>query len=208
MPLFGKLDLRFFGGIFDRTCVRPHDVASMTPRAGMLFGRLGSHRFRELPALEPRSECPCLELQSPYRLLLVDRSPRPCGHAVPSPMTGFGSRHPVILLLRRHGPDRPRHLVRQRDGRDHLQIAGFNTCRSSILNVWAKQVSSPLSEASVTATTTLSRKPSMASTRLRSFIDADHGAASRRLSSQPWSGSTGQPPAPSGANWKLTCPRF
>lgn len=27
---------------------------SMTPRAGMLFGRLGSHRFRELHALEPR----------------------------------------------------------------------------------------------------------------------------------------------------------
>ena len=27
---------------------------SMTPRAGMLFGRLGSHRFRELQALEPR----------------------------------------------------------------------------------------------------------------------------------------------------------
>lgn len=27
---------------------------STTPRAGMLFGRLGSHRFRELHALEPR----------------------------------------------------------------------------------------------------------------------------------------------------------
>ena len=27
---------------------------SMTPRAGMLFGRPGSHRFRELQALEPR----------------------------------------------------------------------------------------------------------------------------------------------------------
>ncbi|KUF08627.1 hypothetical protein AVJ23_21845 [Pseudoponticoccus marisrubri] len=26
----------------------------MTPRAGMLFGRPGSHRFRELQALEPR----------------------------------------------------------------------------------------------------------------------------------------------------------
>jgi hypothetical protein len=26
----------------------------MTPRAGMLFGRLGSHRFRELQALERR----------------------------------------------------------------------------------------------------------------------------------------------------------
>ena len=38
----------------DGACVRPLDVALMTPRAGMLFGRLGSHRFRELQALEPR----------------------------------------------------------------------------------------------------------------------------------------------------------
>ncbi|WP_298967111.1 hypothetical protein, partial [uncultured Roseibium sp.] len=27
---------------------------SITPPAGMLFGKLGSHRFRELQALEPR----------------------------------------------------------------------------------------------------------------------------------------------------------
>ena len=53
-PLFGKLNLRSFGGVFDRTCVRPLSVAFMTPRAGMLFGRLGSHRFRELQALGPR----------------------------------------------------------------------------------------------------------------------------------------------------------
>ena len=53
-PLFGKRNLRFVGGVFDRTCVRPLSVAFMTPRAGMLFGRRGSHRFRELPALEPR----------------------------------------------------------------------------------------------------------------------------------------------------------
>jgi len=53
-PLFGKLDLRSFGGVFDRTCVRPLSVAFMTPRAGMLFGRPGSHRFRELQALERR----------------------------------------------------------------------------------------------------------------------------------------------------------
>ncbi len=51
---FGKQNLRSFGGVFDRTCVRPHDVASVTPRAGMLFGKPGSHRFRELHALEPR----------------------------------------------------------------------------------------------------------------------------------------------------------
>ena len=38
----------------DGACVRPLSVAFMTPRAGMLFGRRGSHRFRELPALEPR----------------------------------------------------------------------------------------------------------------------------------------------------------
>jgi len=53
-PLFGKRNLRFVGGVFDRTCVRPLSVAFMTPRAGMLFGRPGSHRFRELQALEPR----------------------------------------------------------------------------------------------------------------------------------------------------------
>lgn len=54
MPLFGKRKLRSFGGIYDRTCVRPLNVVFMTPRAGMLFGRLGFHRFRELQALKPR----------------------------------------------------------------------------------------------------------------------------------------------------------
>jgi hypothetical protein len=53
-PLFGKRNLRFIGVVLDRTCVRPLSVAYVTPRAGMLFGRLGSHRFRELQALEPR----------------------------------------------------------------------------------------------------------------------------------------------------------
>ena len=53
-PLFCKRNLRCFGRIFDRTCVRPLDVPLMTPRAGLLFGKLDSHRFRELPALEPR----------------------------------------------------------------------------------------------------------------------------------------------------------
>ena len=53
-PLFGKQNHRSFGGVFDRTCVRPLNVALITPRAGMLFGKLGSHRFREKPALEPR----------------------------------------------------------------------------------------------------------------------------------------------------------
>ena len=47
------------------------------------------------------------------------------------------------------------------------QIAGFNTCRSGIPNVWAKQVSSPLPEVSVTATITLSRKTSVAIARLK-----------------------------------------
>ena len=53
-PLFGKHYLRFSAGSsigrVSGLCVWP----SMTPRAGMLFGRLGSHRFRELQALEPR----------------------------------------------------------------------------------------------------------------------------------------------------------
>lgn len=53
-PLFGKRTLRFVGGLFDRTCVRPLSVAFMTPRAGMPFGRRGSRRFRELQALGPR----------------------------------------------------------------------------------------------------------------------------------------------------------
>ena len=68
------------------------------------------------------SECPCLELRSPCRLLLVDRSPWPCGHDAPSPACGLGSRHPVIFLPRRHGPDHPRLLVRERDRRNHLRF--------------------------------------------------------------------------------------
>lgn len=71
----------------------------------------------------PGSECPCLELRSPCRLLLVDRSPRPCGQDVPSPAHGLGSRHPIIFLPRRHGPDHSRHLVRQRDRCNHLRLA-------------------------------------------------------------------------------------
>jgi len=54
VPLFGKHNLRFAGGVFDRTCVGPLSVAFMVPRAGMLFGRLGSLQFRELQAFEPR----------------------------------------------------------------------------------------------------------------------------------------------------------
>ena len=53
-PCLASIIFDVSAGVFDRTCVRPLSVAFMTPRAGMLFGRRGSHRFRELPALEPR----------------------------------------------------------------------------------------------------------------------------------------------------------
>ena len=64
-----------------------------------------------------------LELRSPYRVLLVDRSPWPCGHVVPFSFLGIRSRHSIILLLCRKRPDHPRHFVRQGNGGDHLRLA-------------------------------------------------------------------------------------
>jgi hypothetical protein len=53
-PLFGKRYLRFSAGSSIGRVSGLFVWPSMTPRAGMLFGRLGSHRFRELQALELR----------------------------------------------------------------------------------------------------------------------------------------------------------
>ena len=53
-PLFGKRDLRFSAVSSIGRVSGLWAWPSMTPRAGMLFGRPGSHRFRELQALEPR----------------------------------------------------------------------------------------------------------------------------------------------------------
>ncbi len=64
--------------------------ASMTTRAGMLSGRLGSRRFRGRPALEPAVWISRLEPRSPIPVLLVDRSPRPCDYGVPWPWIGCG----------------------------------------------------------------------------------------------------------------------
>jgi hypothetical protein len=52
-PLFGKHNPRSVGRVYDQKCVGPLSVALMMPRAGMVFGRLGSHRFRERQALVP-----------------------------------------------------------------------------------------------------------------------------------------------------------
>lgn len=48
MPPVLQADFSTVGLGLNRSCVRPHDVACLTPRAGMLFGRRGPHRFREL----------------------------------------------------------------------------------------------------------------------------------------------------------------
>ncbi len=48
MPPVLQVVLSTFGPGFNRSCVRPHSVAVLTPRSGMLFGRPGPHRFREL----------------------------------------------------------------------------------------------------------------------------------------------------------------
>ncbi len=65
--------------------------------------------------------------------------------------------------------------------------------RTEFLTVpdWPRQASSLPSEASATLMTTPSPKRSTASTRPRSSIGADRGAASKRLNSPPWNGSTG-----------------
>jgi transposase InsO family protein len=60
-----------------------------------------------------------------------------------------------------------------------------NMLASATANASPKPASSPLSAASETPMTTLSLRQSTASTRPRSFIDADHGEASRRSSSPP-----------------------
>lgn len=77
--------------VFDRTCVRPLSVAfhDATGRYAVQEGwvHIGSESCKRS---SPGSECPCLELRSPCRLLLVDRSPRPFGHAVPLPFPGSG----------------------------------------------------------------------------------------------------------------------
>lgn len=71
------------------------------------------------------------------------------------------------------------------------RIAAFNTCPFGIPSDWQKLASSRLFEASATVTTTPSLRRSTVSTRPKSFIDVDHGAASRRWNSPPWNGSIG-----------------
>ena len=48
MPQVLQADFSTFLLGFNRSCVRPLNVAFVTPRASMLFGRLDPHRFREL----------------------------------------------------------------------------------------------------------------------------------------------------------------
>lgn len=81
----------------------------------------------------PGAECPCLELQSPCRLLLVDRSLalRPCRAF--SPSSGLRSRHSIIFLLCRHIPDHAGHLVRQRNGCNHLRFARHECGQPAVL---------------------------------------------------------------------------
>lgn len=54
MPPVWQAPSSLFRQGLDRTCVRPLNVGFHDARAGMLFGRLGSHRLRELQGLEPR----------------------------------------------------------------------------------------------------------------------------------------------------------
>ena len=62
MPPILQADLLTFWQGFNRSCVRPLGVAVLTPRAGMLFGRQGPHRFRELCCSRPGTGYSCLEL--------------------------------------------------------------------------------------------------------------------------------------------------
>ncbi|RCW22479.1 hypothetical protein DFR48_1081, partial [Ciceribacter lividus] len=64
-------------------------------------------------------------------------------------------------------------------------------CSGTDRSDWPRQASSLPSEALATVTTTPSPKRSTAFTRPRSSIGADRGAASKRLNSPPWNGSTG-----------------
>src|SRR6056297_914957 len=54
-PLFGKLDLRSFGGVFDRTCVRPLSVAFHDATGRYAVRKAGFTSVqRACRALEPR----------------------------------------------------------------------------------------------------------------------------------------------------------
>jgi len=69
MPPIKQANFSTFWQGFNRSCVRPLIVTVLTSRAGMLFGRLGPYRFRELCCSHPLAGYPCLELWSPCRLL-------------------------------------------------------------------------------------------------------------------------------------------
>lgn len=125
-----------FGGVFDRTCVRPLSVAFYDATGGSCCSEGWVHIGSEsCKRSSPGSEFPCLELRSPYRVLLVDRSPWPCGHVVPFSFLGIRSHHSIILLLCRNCPDHPRCsrcagtsgaaplTVRQGNGCHHLRFA-------------------------------------------------------------------------------------
>jgi hypothetical protein len=61
----------------------------MTPRAGRLFGRLGTTSVqRAASAGAPGLNVPVMNFGARVALRLADRSPRPCGHAPPSPAWG------------------------------------------------------------------------------------------------------------------------
>lgn len=131
-PLFGKRYLRCFGGGFDRMCVRPPSVAShdatgryAVRKAGVTsVQRAASARVPGcISRLAPRASV------SPVPRRSLTPALRPCrGFA----LSGLGSRPRVILLFRRHGPDHAAHLVRERDGRDHLRLARHNCCQPAV----------------------------------------------------------------------------
>lgn len=99
------------------------------PRAGMQFEERGPHRFRELGARAPGLVYPILNIEVLFASFRQSIFPpglaAPGITAMPS-KEGSGSCHSVILLPRHHSPDDARHLVGERDGRDHSRLSAQN----------------------------------------------------------------------------------
>jgi len=107
---------------FNRSCVRPRDVACLTPRPVCCSegqAHIGSERYdARAPGLG------VLALNFEVRVAYsVGRSPYPGLSAMPFPVRRSGSRHSVLLLFCRHRPDHSSHLVGQRQRRHHSGLA-------------------------------------------------------------------------------------
>ena len=131
LPVWQTLS-SIFGGGFDRTCVRPLNLAfyDATGRYAVRKTEFTSVQ-KAASARTPGLNFPALnfEVGIAYSSSIAHPAFRPCRALS---LFGFRSCHSLVLLLCRNCPDHASHLVRQGNGRNHLWLARHKCSKPAI----------------------------------------------------------------------------